>query len=191
MAAPHGLTRPSAGAEFDITTPGGASLHVRPIGPDDRERLAAAFEALSERSRQRRFLVPKPRLSSAELTYLTEVDHRTHEALVAVAADGRFVGVGRYACGPDDTTVADVAFAVADDWQGRGIGTALAVLIVERARLNGIGRLQATTLPENGASRKLLGRMGFEVCGISAGALEVGLDLAAAERDARLVRRAA
>ena len=164
---------------------------VRPIRATDKDALLDLFARLSDRSRMRRFLSPKPRLSARELAYFTEVDHRTHEALVAVAADGRFVGVGRYACGPDDTTVADVAFAVADSWQGRGIGTALAVLIVERARMNGIGHLHATTLPENGASRKLLGRMGFEVCGISAGALEVGLDLAAAERDARLGRRAA
>lgn len=164
---------------------------VRPIRATDKDALLDLFTRMSDRSRMRRFLAPKPRLSARELTYFTEVDHHKHEALVAVAADGTFVGVGRYACGPDDTAVADVAFAVADAWQGRGIGTALAVLIVERARMNGIARLKATTLPENGASRKLLGRMGFEVCGISAGELEVGLDLAAAERDARLLRRAA
>ena len=78
---------------------------------------------------------------------------------------------------------------MADAWQGRGIGTALGALLVDHARANGITRLQATTLPENGPARKLLGRMGFAVCGIADGVLEVDMDLAA-ERDAAR-RRAA
>jgi RimJ/RimL family protein N-acetyltransferase len=164
---------------------------VRPIRATDKDALLDLFTRMSDRSRTRRFLSPKPRLSARELAYFTEVDHRTHEALVALTADGTFVGVGRYACGTGQTEVADVAFAVADAWQGRGIGTALAVLIVERARLNGIGRLQATTLPENGPSRKLLARMGFGVCGISAGALDVDLDRTAVERRGAALRRAA
>jgi acetyltransferase len=90
------------------------------------------------------------------------------------------VGVARYACDVDETTVADVAFAVADDWQGRGVGTGLARLLVARAHANGIARLHASTLTDNGPSRKLLGRLGFAVCGITSGVLEVDLDLAAA-----------
>jgi hypothetical protein len=43
-------------------------LHIRPIGPDDRDALAEAFAALSARSRQQRFLGPKPRLGARELT---------------------------------------------------------------------------------------------------------------------------
>jgi RimJ/RimL family protein N-acetyltransferase len=171
--------------------PTAPELTVRPIRPADKDALLDLFERLSPRSRLRRFLAPKPSLSRRELAYFTEVDHRTHEALVALTADGTFVGVGRYASGTGQTEVADVAFAVADAWQGRGIGTALAVLIVERARMNGVGRLQATTLPENGPSRRLLARMGFGVCGISAGALDVDLDLTAVERRGAALRRAA
>jgi ribosomal protein S18 acetylase RimI-like enzyme len=165
---------------------------VRPIRASDKDALLDLFERLSSRSRLRRFLAPKPSLSRREVAYLTEVDHRTHEALVAVGPDGGFVGVGRYACGIGQTDVADVAFAVADGWQGRGIGTTLAGMIAEIARENGITRLQAMTLPENGPARKLLGRLGFEVRGIADGVLEVELDLAAfaAERDAP-ARRAA
>jgi len=185
MAAPHGLTRPSARAEFDITTPGGASLHVRPIGPDDRERLAAAFEALSERSRQRRFLVPKPRLSSAELTYLTEVDHRTHEALVAVdPATDRIVGVARYASAADATGVAEVAVVVADEWQRRGIGTRLLLDLRERAVENGVARLVATTLHENRAARVVLRRTGFRTRQMGGGMVDLVLELDAAEERA-------
>src|SRR3954470_10091900 len=185
MAAPHGLTRPTAGAQFDITTPGGASLHVRPIGPDDRERLAAAFEALSERSRQRRSLVPKPRLSSAELTYLTEVDHRAHEALVAVdPATDRIVGVARYASSADAPHLADVALVVADEWQRRGVGTRLLRDLHERAVDNGITRLVATTLHENRAARIVLRRAGFRTRQMGGGMLDLVLELEPAEERA-------
>jgi RimJ/RimL family protein N-acetyltransferase len=160
-------------------------LIVRPIRATDKAALLDLFERLSARSRLRRFLSPKPALSRRELAYLTEIDHRTHEALVAVAPDGAFVGVARYACDIGATTVADVAFAVADAWQGRGVGTGLARLLLQDARDNGIARLHATTLADNGPARKLLGRLGFRVCAIAGGVLEVDLDLAALEADRR------
>jgi RimJ/RimL family protein N-acetyltransferase len=160
-------------------------LIVRPIRASDKAALLDLFERLSARSRLRRFLVPKPSLSRRELAYFTEIDHRTHAALVAFAPDGTFVGVARYACELGETTVADVAFAVADARQGRGVGTGLARLLLERARENGIERLHATTLADNGPARRLLGRLGFAVCGIDSGVLEVGLDLAAASAAAR------
>jgi RimJ/RimL family protein N-acetyltransferase len=159
--------------------PTAPELTVRSIRPTDKDALLDLFERLGPRSRLRRFLAPKPSLSRRELAYLTEVDHRAHEALVAVDPGGRFAGVGRYACGPGETRVADVAFAVADAVQGRGIGTGLAQLIFDDARANGIVRLQAMTLPENGPARKLLGRTGFELTGIDGGVLELALDLAA------------
>jgi acetyltransferase len=162
--------------------PTAPELTVRPIRPTDKDALLELFERLSPRSRLRRFLAAKPSLSRRELAYLTEVDHRTHEALVAVDRDGAFVGVARYACGPGETRVADVAFAVADAAQGRGIGTGLARLLFDDARANGIERLQAMTLPENAPARKLLGRTGFELTGIDGGVLELALDLTA--RDA-------
>jgi RimJ/RimL family protein N-acetyltransferase len=158
--------------------PTAPELTVRAIHASDKPALLELFEALSAQSRLRRFLAPKPALSRRELAYLTEIDHVRHEALVAVAPDGSFVGVGRYACELGETTVADVAFAVADTWQGRGVGTGLARLLIERAQANGLERLQATTLADNAPARKLLGRLGFGVCGIANGVLEVGVDLA-------------
>ena len=76
----------------------GSRVRTRQIRPADREALADGFARLSAKSRYRRFLGPKPTLSQRELRYLTEVDHVTHEAIVAFdAADGRMVGVARYA----------------------------------------------------------------------------------------------
>jgi RimJ/RimL family protein N-acetyltransferase len=167
-------------------------LTVRRIRDADKDALLELFERLTPQSRTRRFLAPKPALSRRELAYLTEIDQIRHAAFAAVGPDGAFLGVARYACAPGETEVADVAFAVADAWQGRGIATGLAAVLLEHACASGITRLQAMTLPENGPARKLLGRMGFTVRGIADGVLEVELDLAAVvcARQARAASRA-
>jgi len=170
--------------------PNHPDLTVRRIRDADKDALLDLFERLTAQSRMRRFLAPKPALSRRELAYLTEIDQVRHAAFAAVAPDGAFAGVARYACGPGETEVADVAFAVADAWQGRGVGTALAGLLVEHACASGITRLQATTLPENGPARKLLGRMGFTVRGIADGVIDLELDLAAAAACAQQARAA-
>ena len=159
-----------------MTLADGARLRVRPIVPADRDPLADAFARLSERSRHQRFLGPKPRLSTRELDYLTDVDHVNHEALVAIdETSGDIVAVGRYATGNGGGVVADMALVVADPWQRRGIGQALAARLVERARANGITRLTGTALAENRRVRSLLDRLGFRVRSVGAGVVELEL----------------
>jgi RimJ/RimL family protein N-acetyltransferase len=156
----------------------GAHLGVRPIDATDRDLLATWFGRLSDESRRLRFLGPKPRLSERELTYLTEVDHVSHTALVAIdERNGRMVGVARYATADPHGRVADIAIAVADEWQGRGIGTRLAARLVRAARANGIKRLTALTLWENEASIALLHRLGFLRAGYDGDAIEYELAL--------------
>ena len=99
---------------------------LMPVTRFDRERLAGAFERMSRQSRYQRFLHPKPTLSDAELTYFTDIDHRTHDAIAAVdPVDGSFVGVARYAVLDERVMSADLAFFVVDDWQGHGVATTL------------------------------------------------------------------
>jgi RimJ/RimL family protein N-acetyltransferase len=151
-------------AAHETVTAYGIPIRVRPIAPEDRGRLAAMFAGLSEHSRYLRFHGAKPRLSERELTYLTDVDHTRHEALVALdAEDGGIVGVARYATGPCECGSADLAIAVADAWQGQGIGTLLGGLLLARARANGMRRITATVLPENGPARRVLARLGFRL----------------------------
>ncbi len=149
-------------AELETVTAYGIPIRVRPIAADDRARLAAMFAGLSDRSRYLRFHGAKPRLSERELTYLTDVDHRRHEALVALdAQDGSIVGVARYATAAGDAGTADFAVAVADAWQGQGIGTLLGRELLVRARANELHELTATSLSENGPARRVLVRLGF------------------------------
>jgi RimJ/RimL family protein N-acetyltransferase len=165
-------------AAIDATAPLGTSaglaLAVRPLSPADRDGLAAAFARLSDRSRYSRFLGPKPRLSAAELTYLTDIDHRTHEALAAVHPDdGRIVAVARYAAAPGVADTADVAFFVDDAWQGRGIAGMLGARLVRHADAGGIERLTASTFAENRPARAVLRRLGFRTVGFSAGIVDL------------------
>ena len=152
--------------------------YIRPIRAGDAARVAAAFESFSERTRYQRFLAPKPRLSSSELRYLTDVDQRRHVALAAVnPADGAFVGIARYATAPGEHETADVAVVVADAWQGTGIGTRLMRELVARAAANGIARLTGVTLQGNSAARALLRRVGFRTRAYTDGLVELELDL--------------
>ena len=155
----------------------GAQVGVRPIGARDRDAFSAWFGRLSDESRRRRFLGPKPRLSARELTYLTEVDHVSHTALVAVDERGQLIGEARYATAAADDRTADFAVTVADEWQGRGVGTRLASWLIEEARLNGMTRLTAMTLWNNTAAIALLHRLGFLRAGYDGDALEYELAL--------------
>ncbi len=139
----------------------GTMLRLRPIGVEDREALATLFTGMSPESRRRRFLGPKPELTARELTALTNIDHVSHEAIAAFdPRDGSIAGVARYAADDERPQVAEVAAAVADRWQGMGIGTALARRTAQRARANGFTLLTASTLRENRPALALLRRFG-------------------------------
>jgi RimJ/RimL family protein N-acetyltransferase len=133
-----------------IELPGGGSILVRPIEPTDKPLLRAAFERLSEQSRQRRFMGPAEELTEEDLIYLTEVDHRRHEAVVGLHPEsGEILGVARWFRKPGQREVAELAVAVVDEWQGRGIGSALVAAINERARDEGILRYHAIVSTDN------------------------------------------
>jgi GNAT superfamily N-acetyltransferase len=135
-----------------------AGVHMRPLTPADRDIYLAGFEHLGPESRRLRFLGPKPALSEAEIRYFVEVDHHDHEAIVAVAG-GEGLGVARYIRDEHDPRVADVAVAVVDAWQHRGVGRALLRRISERAVEEGIQRLRAHVLASNGAMLAIIRRL--------------------------------
>jgi len=139
----------------------GTEIELRPIRPDDKAALARGFEQLSPESRYRRFLTPMNALSARLLRYLTEVDHHSHEAIVAESAKKHEpIGVARYVRLEDDPTAAEVAVAVVDEWQGKGAGTELLARLEERALEEGIERFVATCLATNSEVLELLGEIG-------------------------------
>jgi RimJ/RimL family protein N-acetyltransferase len=151
---------------------------VRALGPDDRDALALTFARMSPESRRRRFLGPKPVLSERELTMLTDVDHVSHEALVAVdESDGNIVGVARYNAWTGRERVADLAVAVIDDWQGRRLGTRLAIQTLQRAKANGFSLITGTTFWDNRPARRMMRTLGFNTVGYDGALLDMELRL--------------
>lgn len=157
----------------------GTEVVIRPIEPDDKDALLEGFEHLSDESRYRRFLSPTPRLTGAQLRYLTEVDHDAHEALIAFVKDtGEPIGVARYVRYPDDPAEAEPAVTVVDDWHGRGLGTLLLDELTERARAAGVARFSALVLAGNEPMLAMLGRLGDgSVRPVGDGVLTVEADL--------------
>src|SRR4051795_2775411 len=139
----------------------GLAVRIRPIRVDDAELLKDGFARMSENSRRLRFFVSKKRLSEKEVRYLTQIDHHNHEALVAVSRlRGRGLAVARFIRDPADPDAAEVAVAVVDEWQARGLGTALTNRLAARARCEGVHRFTATVLEENDGARRLLPKIG-------------------------------
>jgi RimJ/RimL family protein N-acetyltransferase len=140
-------------------------LLLRRITPEDKDALVAGLGRLSERSVYQRFLSPKPRLSSSELAYLTEVDFVDHYALVAVLAQSPdvVVGVGRWVRSAEVPTDAEIAIVIADDLQGRGVGTELGWALADAARERGIERFTASMLPTNVAAHRLFAKIATQL----------------------------
>jgi acetyltransferase len=128
----------------------------------DRELYRTAVAGLSARSRYLRFAAPLPRLSESLLDQMMSFDGARHVAYAAFTPGERsIVGVARFVARPAPRPSAEVAIAVADDWQGAGLGPVLLARLVERARRTGLQRLTATTLGENRIAGRLARASGF------------------------------
>jgi RimJ/RimL family protein N-acetyltransferase len=134
---------------------------VAPLEASDRRRFVRGMEHASADSLYSRFMSPVTSLSRAQLRYLLNVDHADHEALLAVDEEsGEAVGVGRFVRLEDDPGAAEAAVLVIDAWQGCGLGTALCLLLAERARELDIERFVAYLLVSNKAMLSVLERLG-------------------------------
>jgi GNAT superfamily N-acetyltransferase len=129
----------------------GSRVLIRPVRRADRERFEDGFTRLTPKSRYRRLLGFKKRLTEEELAVFTHVDRPGHEALGALdPASGEGVAVAR-SVRLGDSDAAEVSVVVVDAWQGRGVGGALLERLAFLARAAGIRRFVATPLPESRA----------------------------------------
>jgi succinyl-CoA synthetase alpha subunit/GNAT superfamily N-acetyltransferase len=146
--------------ETDAVLSDGGAVHIRPITPDDADRLVDLHSRLSDRTIYYRFFSPRPRLSPREIQRFTNVDYVDRVALVAML-DDHLVGVARYDRVPA-TGEAEVAFVVADEHQGRGVGTLLLEHLAAAARERGVTRFFAETLPDNRPMQSVFKQAGWE-----------------------------
>ncbi|MGA7911920.1 MAG: GNAT family N-acetyltransferase [Candidatus Dormiibacterota bacterium] len=163
----------------------GTKVHVRPIVPEDEPLLHEAVSAMSERTVYFRFFSPIKRLSDAMAHRLAVVDYNDRFALVATthrpSTKERIVGVARYdrAAGTD---IAEVALAVIDEFQRRGLGGALLGILAHVAREHGIKTFSLIVLPQNQQMLGLLRKMGWiHQARLSGGLYEISFDIPAVQ----------
>lgn len=133
-------------------------ITIRPLRNGETQAVQAVFDRLGARSRVLRFGGAKTVLTRYDLEHLARVDE-THHVLVALSK-GAPVGIARLV---RDGGSAEVAVEVADEWQGRRVGTLLMERLAADARAAGIDRLHAVVAPDNTASRALMRRAAVQI----------------------------
>ena len=145
--------------EADVALRDGSTLHVRPARPEDRDALLEFLRALSPDSLRLRFFSPGSNLSAAA-DWASSVDYRDRYGLIATAGPRhRIVGHAGYERSDGDR--AEVAFAIADEYQGRGVGTILLAHLAEAAQEQDVEVFEATVLPDNYRMAEVFRESGF------------------------------
>ncbi len=138
----------------------GTGVTIRPIAPDDRPRLQAAHARLSPDTQYKRFLAPKPHLTTADARYLVEIDGSDHFALVATLDDDPelIIGVARFVRLPEGRHAAEFAIVVGDRFQGQGLASEMLERLADAALARGIQRFRATILSGNHGAHRMVRR---------------------------------
>ena len=153
---------------------GGGEYTIRPIHPDDAQMLQDLVQNLSPQSRYYRFVSSMTELPPSMLSRLTLIDYDREMALVAIhrerkAGDNgeiveteRVVGVSRYITNPDKSSC-EFSLVVADDFNGKGLGSRLMLSIMEEARDKGLAEIEGLVLANNPGMLKLMKGLGFQI----------------------------
>lgn len=153
---------------------GGGEYTVRPIHPGDAQMLQTLVQQLSPQSRYYRFVSSMAELPPSMLARFTLIDYDREMALVAIhkqrtaGADGhiveteRMVGVSRYVTNPDRSSC-EFALVVADDFNGKGLGSRLMLSIMDVAREKGLSEIDGLVLANNPGMLKLMRSLGFSI----------------------------
>ena len=167
--------------ESDVVLRNGRTVRIRPVKPEDSDALLQFYRALSADSLYMRFFdvrTPESALRDAP----ANVDYQSDFGVVGELG-GQIAGIAHYFRYRRDTRVAEVAFAIADRFQGLGIGTQLLQKLGDIGRTQGIDEFRAETLPENRKMLDVFLLSGFDVKSKSSdGAVHVSFPIASTEQ---------
>ena len=150
-----------ASREATVVLRDGSTLTIRPVRPDDAAELRRFFSDLSLESRVLRFFAAVVNADSS-VQRMVNVNYTSSYGLVAVAgASPQVVGHAMYV--EIEPRKAELALAVADAYQGRGLGTILLGQLAEAAAAAGYEALEAVVRPENHRMLQMLRESGFPV----------------------------
>ena len=157
VGAPHAEEEPGT-----VELPDGTIVPYRAIAPDNAASLQRFHHRLSERSIYLRFFGAKPELSDRKAGYFANVDGQDRFALIALdpEREGEIIAVVSFDR-EGDTDRAEYAVAVADEWQGKGLGLALTRRLIECALKRGVTVFTGVVLFENKRMLNLLRDLGL------------------------------
>lgn len=147
--------------ESDVVVKDGSTLYLRPMKTADEGAVLDFFRRLTPESLHYRFFTT-PRLDLSTASYLTDIDYENRFALVGETG-GHVVAAAHYYRNEDAPDRAEVAFAIADVLQGRGIGTRMLEQLAVAARGNGIAWFDAYVLCGNSRMLDVFVNSGYEV----------------------------
>jgi RimJ/RimL family protein N-acetyltransferase len=156
------LTLNAADYSAVVTLRDGCRAEIRALKASDEADFVAAVRRIGAPSLYNRFFGPKREFSATEIAFFVNVDFVTHVALIAEVDEGErsaIVGGGRYVVVQPGT--AELAFAIVDEYQGRGVGTALMCHLIALARNAGLKELAADVLADNIAMMTVFQRSGL------------------------------
>jgi len=143
----------------------GTNITIRPIRPEDASIEQSFVKRLSSQSKYFRFMQGLNELTQEMLVRFTQLDYHRELALIAVyAEDGSEteLGVARYVVNPDGRTC-EFALVVADEWQGKGIGSQLLTELMNAARQRGFEEMTGEVLATNANMLELMKNLGFTI----------------------------
>ena len=142
----------------------GIEIVFRAIRHGDKERMHELFDSFSPQTVYFRFFAPIGVMTDEALEHYLDVDFVHAVAIVASVRKGgkeHLIAVARYYADEKKPEMAEYAIVVADDWQGRGVGTKLMKHLCRVAKGRGVKVFHALVFKENGEMFKLLGRLGY------------------------------
>jgi GNAT superfamily N-acetyltransferase len=145
--------------------PGGEEILVRPVRITDEETLQGMFYRLSDESTYRRFMAFKRVHSHEEMQQLVDLDFEKNVAMLSCKMEQdreEIIGMARYDVNPA-TRLADIAFVVRDEWQGKGVGTLLMRRMSEIARARGLRGFEADVLATNAPMMTVFHKSGLKM----------------------------
>jgi acetyltransferase len=158
--------RPYPSALEERVELGGQQLFIRPIRPEDGQRLMAFYAKATPADMRLRFFMSRREVPHSELARYSQIDYDREMTFIALAAlesgEQAMVAEVRAVCDPDNVK-AEFSIQVASDWQGKGLGRLLLNKLTSYLRERGTTVVVGQCLRENTAMASLAQRVGFEV----------------------------
>jgi acyl-CoA hydrolase/GNAT superfamily N-acetyltransferase len=143
----------------------GELITIRPAKPVDERRIQEHFYNQDKNDIYSRYFKARTRFVRDDMESMYQIDYIKDLTLLAVVGEfgfGRVVAVGEYLL-DQANNIAEVAFSVSKDWQGKALGKILMQKLSEAALENGIAGLMAYTLPRNRGMVRLFKTLPYKV----------------------------